>query len=692
MLNSEGTLSFWINPATVTSTNGGIRLFSHLTLPGEYAGPVGIDCSPAGPGGIAVFDGVWNPVSLDGALSTNTWHHLALVYSKGLVTLFINGAPQLTASSRLNFDTAEIGLGAPFALAYGDPFNGLMDDVSIWDKALSPATIQLLASGQSPLTVVDTTNQAPVAITMKVTTETSKESAQLVAYYPLDETTGLLATNAVAGGNTAYLSNYVAGLAPWVTSGLPAPLTHDISAVALDGVSEYVDLGDIGLTNAGTISLWINPTVVGPDARIYCQESGTVTTVPGCAELGFNGSGSVNVWSGTAWLAVAPAGTMVANQWAHLVFVYSSGFVTLYINGVEQSTVAAGLDFSGASFGLGCKFFLLYGTPFAGMMDDLAIWNDALTAANVQSLAAGVSPLSLGAAATLVDYYPFDGTGSSVTVSNLVAGGSNGRLVNYSPTVQSWESANLPPALPYSKAALSFDGAEDFLDLGNLGLSGSGTVSFWMFPDTLAGDRRLFSQLSGTTTNQAGATGFDSTGAVWAWTGAAGTQPLLAPAGTLTTNQWFHMAFLYGGGTGTLYVNGVQQQSASVGFDFADAEFGLGATFFYILHIPGQYGAPFGGLIDDVSIWDRPVSPGTVARLAAGAKPPEMVGSVQESLVITWPAYPPGLTLEATSSLPAGPGGWTVVTPPVKTVGLNIVATVPILSGSRYFRLTLPAN
>jgi hypothetical protein len=366
--------------------------------------------------------------------------------------------------------------------------------------------------------------------------------------------------------------------------------------------------------------------------------------------------------------------------------------VTLYINGVEQSTVAAGLDFSGASFGLACKFFLLYGTPFAGMMDDLAIWNDALTAANVQSLAAGVSPLSLGAAATLVDYFPLDGTGSSVTVSNLVAGGSNGRLVNYSPTVQSWEATNLPPALPYSKAALSFDGAEDFLDLGNLGLSGSGTVSFWMFPDTLAGDRRLFSQLSGTTTNQAGATGFDSTGAVWAWTGAAGTQPLLAPAGTLTTNQWFHMAFLYGGGTGTLYVNGVQQRSASVGFDFANAEFGLGATFFYILHIPGQYGAAFGGLIDDVSIWDRPVSPGTVARLAAGAKPSEMVGSVQESLVITWPAYPPGITLEAASSLPARPGDWTVVTPPVMTVGTNIVATVPVLSGSRYFRLTLPTN
>src|SRR5437867_9500112 len=54
---------------------------------------------------------------------------------------------------------------------------------------------------------------------------------------------------------------------------------------------------------------------------------------------------------------------------------------------------------------------------------------------------------------------------------------------------------------------LSLDGTDDYVDLGNLGLS-AGTLSLWAKPTSVSGDRRLLDQLSGATT-QGGALGFD---------------------------------------------------------------------------------------------------------------------------------------------------------------------------------------
>ena len=41
-------------------------------------------------------------------------------------------------------------VGAPFLQAYGNPFAGKIDDLSLWDSALTPAEISSLAGGSPP--------------------------------------------------------------------------------------------------------------------------------------------------------------------------------------------------------------------------------------------------------------------------------------------------------------------------------------------------------------------------------------------------------------------------------------------------------------------------------------------------------------------------------------------------------------
>lgn len=676
-LSSVGTLSMWIKPTTVTSPDGmGIRLLGQLTaMPG--AGLPAIDVHVAGPfgsGSIQVSDdGNWRALAPDNALETDVWHHLAFVYKPDEVTLFIDGTPQLTGKSRMNFDTADMTLGAPWILVWGNYFSGLMDDVSVWDNALSYQSIQALASGASPLTLVDTTNKEPSEISLTVQVETPAV-AQLVQYFPLEETSGDVAPNAIPGGNTAYLSNYVAGLNPWVTTDLPPALTNNPSCLVMNGSVNYATLGNIDQVGAGTITMWVKPTSVEGDIRFYSHENGSVESG---GDAGFYGVGGIRVWNGQSWSNLAPEGTVSAGQWTHLAFVYDTGgVVTLYINGGLVGSGSSGFQYADGRIGLGAKGQLTYGNTFGGLMDDVAIWDGPLSAAEIEGLAEGVSPMVLETMANLVQYFPLNGSGESLEVANIITGGVTGTLKNYSASVTSWVTNNLPPSLPGTTTALNFDGVDDFLNLGNLGLKGAGSVSMWLYPATLEGDRRLFSYLSGPTA-QGGAVGFRENGEVWTFTG--NDAPQIGLPGTLNSGQWYHLAFVYGFGNATLYVNGEAQRTVSCGFDYDAADFGLGAK------LINAYGDSVMGLIDDVSIWDGPLAPSMVATLAAGVNP-QAIGQDFKNLVITWPAYPVGFTLEAAQDLSSN--DWQAVSPGYQQlIGVKWVATLPMDGASKFFRL-----
>ncbi len=290
--------------------------------------------------------------------------------------------------------------------------------------------------------------------------------ADLVQYWPFDEgatnPTSLTAANSVAGGNPGVLTNFVTvdqldlhdG---WITTGLPPGLSHSTGALDFDWkfkdadksssgvppatfVQSWVNGGDIGMNipigstdpnDQVTVSMWINLRERRePGMRIFSQASNGVNATDG-GGVAITGAPTRNLLMGSG----ADNGGFTAfpgddenlvildvEQWLHLAFVWEQDNVTLYVDGTNEGTVAGtpfsydGLNDGGDNslvkvFGIGSPFEAedgqRFGNGFNGLMDDVAIWDQSLTAAEVSLLFGGASPESIVAPATA----DFDGDG-----------------------------------------------------------------------------------------------------------------------------------------------------------------------------------------------------------------------------------------------------------------------------------------
>jgi hypothetical protein len=176
------------------------------------------------------------------------------------------------------------------------------------------------------------------------------------------------------------------------------------ASLKLDGLDDWVDLGDVGLTS-GSIAMWIKPTDVGAglgDRRLLSPASGAIAQGGAlCIDPNSNsGDGSLWLWSGRGWLRLTDNGVLQADRWQHLVLVSDGGEITLYVDGVAHNTVTSSFDFNGPNMLVGAPFLSTYGNPFAGKIDDLSLWDSALTPAEISSLAGGSPPPGLGVIGT----------------------------------------------------------------------------------------------------------------------------------------------------------------------------------------------------------------------------------------------------------------------------------------------------
>jgi len=83
-------------------------------------------------------------------LPTGSWVHVAGVYDGSQIRLYVNGAPDGTGPATGPIPTNNLTLKIGNAHGAVVPFNGLIDDVRIYNRALSAADIQALASGTPP--------------------------------------------------------------------------------------------------------------------------------------------------------------------------------------------------------------------------------------------------------------------------------------------------------------------------------------------------------------------------------------------------------------------------------------------------------------------------------------------------------------------------------------------------------------
>jgi len=87
-----------------------------------------------------------NMITTNATLNLNTWYHIVLTYKKGEnMTLYVNGqmatTKTLSESSTLNFNIQPSGTINPLYIGWFDYFKGIIDEVRIYPKSLTPQQI-----------------------------------------------------------------------------------------------------------------------------------------------------------------------------------------------------------------------------------------------------------------------------------------------------------------------------------------------------------------------------------------------------------------------------------------------------------------------------------------------------------------------------------------------------------------------
>ena len=228
----------------------------------------------------------------------------------------------------------------------------------------------------------------------------------LVGYWRLDEGTGGTALDQSGSG---YNGTFVNG--PVRSSGRAG------GAVTFDGVNDYIQVGaqpGLVMTTAMTISAWIRSTGSG----------GIIVNKEGEYELGIvsgtlrwavaHGSPSGWDWTNTGWI-------VPANQWVHVAMVYGNSEIRTYANGALVHTDPAWSTMTDCitaqnDFRIGGR----QAAPqyFAGSIDEVRVYNRALSADEIQGLAGdnvqyvyGLDLISQKRNGT-TRYYGYDGLGS----------------------------------------------------------------------------------------------------------------------------------------------------------------------------------------------------------------------------------------------------------------------------------------
>lgn len=315
--------------------------------------------------------------------STTTWHHVAAVLppagtpNVNQIRLYVDGVLEgVSASQGKNINTAS---SADVRIAVGHSnryFDGTMDEVRIYDHGLSSAEIRALA-GVAPDRYSDTVL-----------------ADNPIAYWRLGESTGGKAFNegselAAADANYSGVDNGDKGV-----GGLLYANTN--TAVAFDGTNDEVRIGDNGAINTG-----------GPFATKSYELLFQADSVSGRQVL-FEQGGTTNgfnlylqddelhfgAWtSNTFHDANTTALDLLADTTYHAVGTWDNGLLDLYVNGQLVASADASADFTqvashgddGAIGGVHTNTRYHNGTAgdgdnFAGIIDEVALYNTALSA------------------------------------------------------------------------------------------------------------------------------------------------------------------------------------------------------------------------------------------------------------------------------------------------------------------------
>ncbi len=521
-------------------------------------------------------------------IPTNVWMHVCGSYGGGNANIYLNGKISMTNAAAWNTNTSgnfNIGRMETLADSY---FKGKIADVRVYNRNLNPKEIARLA----------------VAI-----------PDGLIAHYPMMGTS----SDITPSGNDGSQFGGVA-----VTNNAFGDINNAYSFDGNDGRVVISNSSQITAPPAITASLWVqfkNITVgSSPDyiQTLAAKASGggapdaqtewdLIYDTPNDA-LKFRVVDGTGIGATISWNFVKEF--LHPDDWYHIAVTWDSTAMRMYINGTAVASQTAGVPATMQS-GIqllrlgGSNAFVAGGRPFRGNLDDVKLYNRALSVAEVKALATQRGDnlaLRLGDASGY-DYSGFSSCGmpdggSLQATPAKNQNGSTGMSYFFNGSTTSYFNAGC------NKKLMSMGNLEGF------------TVCTFVNPKKLPANPGDFQALldfrdMGTTQmvlamrNQAGAQQI----------GLYGDNPvadIFAEAShTLPLNSWSHICAHYSKNPDTvrIYVNGTEMANQSP----------MPVNLAYVMYVyPGKKDAGnyFQGRLSDIRIYEKALSQEQIVRLS----------------------------------------------------------------------------
>ena len=385
------SFSFWLKIPSLPNPVNEQAIFEkmdqHLAidLSGASAQGFRIDFLPSGDIAYAIRSGIsssWGVCTIPHSnFATNQYFHIVFTNDGNTMTGYCNGIS--ISSTTIPLGTA-IGSNS-FPLLIGkerwtsggssmDLYNGIIDDIGVWDRALT----------QTEVTQIYSSTQ---------TSCTPDISTGLVAKFDFTGNANDLSTN----GNNAIVNG--------------ATLTADRfgnanCAYSFNGTSDYIEIPNITAYNNQlyTISFWAKTSApassgsggfdVNPGIISKLSPSTTVTYDNW---VFYEGNGT----PGFACYATSGLGGPVFNDntWHNIVTTVNTDSVRFYLDGALSGKVVRGpnLTFNTEPIRIG-RSIATYWKAYAGLIDELRIFNRAISSCDVDSLYNSPNPTTVGIA------------------------------------------------------------------------------------------------------------------------------------------------------------------------------------------------------------------------------------------------------------------------------------------------------
>ena len=485
---------------------------------------------------------------LDGTTTvpTGTWTHLAATYDGTTQRLYVNGAQVSSSAVAGTILTSSSPLKIGGNAIWGEWFNGLIDEVRVYNRALGVDEIQsdMNTSISSP---DSTPPSAPGTLTA-----TGGLGKVTLSWSAATDNVGVVRYDVYRG--TA------SGFTPSAANRIAQPTGTTYSDTGLSAGTYYYKVA--AEDAAGNVG----PT--GNEASAAATADTTPPTVP-ASLVATGGAGQVAL----TWGASTDAGG-IARYNVHRST--TSGFTPSAANRIAQPT---GTSYTDTGLAAGTYFYKVTAEDAAGNVSG---------ASNEASATVSVAPPT-----GLVAAYGFD-EGSGTSTADQSGTGNNGTLSN-----TSWAGAGLGK---YGNA-LSFNGTNSLVnvaDSASLHLTTGMTLEAWVKPTALSSwNTVLFKERTGYYADALYANTGSNRPSANAYTTVDNDIRATAQVPLAT---WTHLAATYDGSVLALYVNGVQAATLIASGSIISS---TGA-----LRIGGNtiWGEYFNGLIDEVRIYSRALS------------------------------------------------------------------------------------